>query len=416
MRDRRVVVTGLGAISALGPSVEESWRRARDGHGGIAMHTLDPGEHGPPPQAFPLARVAPGFDKATAEGLGPRACAGLDPFASYLLCAAFEAVAGAALLGDAALERRTAIVVGHGMGGVETLEQSYRRFYGAKSSRMHPTTVPRLMMSAGASAVAMAFGVHGPVFATSSACASSAHAITQGAALIKAGLADIAVVGGSEAVATPGGMCAWDAIHALSPATCRPFSKDRDGMVIGEGAGVLVLEEAEHAFARGAPLRGELVGMGMSSDAFHITQPSLEGTVNAIRQACEDPAVHNAESILISAHGTGTALNDENEAAAIRAVFGARTAGHPVIATKSAHGHLIGGSAAIQAVLGLRALEARTAPPVLNHTAFDPACDVDLVLGEARRIAARHLLLNAFAFGGLNVSLAFARTDTISRS
>jgi nodulation protein E len=256
--------------------------------------------------------------------------------------------------------------------------------------------------------VAMQFGVHGPVFATSSACASSAHAIWQGATMIQSGMADVALVGGSEACATPGSMAGWQAVRALASETCRPFSAGRDGMVMGEGGAALVLEAWEHAEARGATILGEYLGAGMSSDAFHITQPAREGVVAAMRAAVAAGGLLDVEEVLISTHGTGTPLNDENEAGAINTVFAGAAARRPVIATKSAHGHVIGGSAALQAVIALKALEAGLAPPILNMLAPDPKCDVDLVLGKARPITARHALVNAFAFGGLNVALAFA--------
>jgi nodulation protein E len=221
-------------------------------------------------------------------------------------------------------------------------------------------------------------------------------------------LADVAVVGGSEAIATPGCMAGWQAIQALAETTCRPFSKDRDGMVMGDGGAALVLEAWDHATARGALILGEFLGAGMSSDAGHITQPSPEGISAAIRQASLAGGLAQEEEVLIAAHGTGTPLNDPNEAAAIHAVFGDAAMRHPVIATKSAHGHLIGGSAALQAVIALQALRAGFAPPVLNFNEADPDCQVNLVLGEARPIKARRALVNAFAFGGLNVSMAFA--------
>jgi nodulation protein E len=277
-----------------------------------------------------------------------------------------------------------------------------------KSPRLHPSTVPKVMVSAGVSAAAMAFGVRGPVFATSSACASSAHAIAQGAAMIAMGQVDAALVGGSEAISTAGCVRAWDAIRAMSPTTCRPFSADRDGMVLGEGGAVLMIEALDHAEARGATILGELVGWGMSSDAFHITQPSPEGQARAMRQAAVHAGAMEREDILVSAHGTGTPLNDAAETQSLVEVFGERARALPVIATKSAHGHLIGGSAALQAALGLRALAEGLAPPILNFTSRDPACDLDLVVGEARPIASKLLLQNAFAFGGLNVALMFA--------
>lgn len=405
---RRIAVTGLGAVSALGFGAQANWQAAREGRSGIAAHRFDGGPHAPEPVTLPAALTPDGYAAALESRLGRKVSGGLDRFALLGLCAAFEALDQAGLIEHPALGQRTAIVLGHGQGGQETLEKSYERFFGLKSQRMHPATVPKIMVSGGVSAVAMQFGVHGPTFATSSACASSAHAIVQGAGLIQTGLADVAIVGGSEAIATAGCMSGWQAIQALASETCRPFSRDRDGMVMGDGGAVLILEAMDHARARGAEVLGEFLGAGMTSDAFHITQPSLDGTAGAMRQAVANAGLADADEVLISAHGTGTPLNDRNEAASIHAVFGERARRHPVIATKSAHGHLIGGSAALQAVIALQALQAGLAPPVLNHTEPDPECDVDVVLGQVRPIRARHALVNAFAFGGLNVSMAFA--------
>jgi nodulation protein E len=405
---RRICVTGMGAVSCLGAGVEANWTAVREGRSGIAPHRFAGGANAPEPVTLPAALCEDGFAEALERRMGRKISAGLDRFALLALSAAHEALDAAGLLDDAALTERAAIVLGHGQGGQETLEKSYERFFGLKSQRLHPATVPKVMVSGAASAVAMQFGVHGPVFATSSACASSAHAIIQGAGLIQQGLADIAIVGGSEAMATPGCMAGWQAIQALAAESCRPFSLDRDGMVMGEGGAVLVLEARDHAEARGAEILAEYLGAGMSSDAFHITQPSLAGTGAAMRQAVRAAGLEDAPEILISAHGTGTPLNDRNEAATIQAVFGAGARRHPVIATKSAHGHLIGGSAALQAIIAIRALDCGLAPPVLNRNAADPDCDIDLVVGQVRPIRARHALVNAFAFGGLNASMAFA--------
>ncbi len=407
MTARRIAITGLGAVSGLGADVPANWQAVRDGRSAIAWHRFDGGPHAPEPVSFPASLPAEGFAARLEARLGRKVSAGLDRFALYALCAAFEALDQAGLVGHPALDRRTAVVLGHGQGGQATIESQYERFFALKSQRMHPASVPKIMVSGGVSAVAMQFGVHGPVFATSSACASSAHAVVQGAGLIQAGLADIALVGGSEAIATPGCMAGWQAIQALASDTCRPFSLGRDGMVMGEGGAVLVLEAWDHAAARGAAVLGEFLGAGMTSDAGHLTQPSLDGVTAAMRQACAAAALDAGEALLISAHGTGTPLNDRCEAAAIWQVLGEGAARHPVIATKSAHGHLIGGSAALQAVIALEALRAGLAPPVLNFLEPDPECTADLVLGEARPIAARRALVNAFAFGGLNVSLVF---------
>ena len=405
----RIAVTGLGAISALGTSLEENWQAAVAGRGGIARHVLGEGEYGPGPVELPLALVAEGYATALDAGLGRPVAAGLDPFARFILAPALEALEQAGLRGHEVLNTRTAVVFGHGFGGLATLESGYERYFGLKSPRMHPSTVPRGMLSAGVSAVAMTFEIRGPVFATSSACASSAHAIAPGAQMIATGQVDCALVGGSEAISTAGSVRAWEAIRAMSPTTCRPFSADRDGMVLGEGGAVLLLESWDHATARGATILGELVGWGMSSDAFHITQPSPDGQARAVRQAAVMAKALDRDDLLVSAHGTGTPLNDAAETQSLIEVFGETGRGLPVIATKSAHGHLIGGSAALQAAIGLRALQEGLAPPIQNFTDRDPACALNLTLGEAKPIAATLLLQNAFAFGGLNVALMFAK-------
>jgi nodulation protein E len=406
--DRRIVVTGMGAISALGSDAQAAWDGVRSGRSGIGPHVFDAGSHGPGPVTLPAAMAPEGFQNAFEVRFGRKVSSGLDRFALLALCAAYEALEQADLVDHPALRDHAAIVLGHGQGGFETLEKSYERFFGMKNQRLHPATVPKVMVSGAVSAVAMQFGIHGPVFATSSACASSAHAIVQGAGLIASGQADIAIVGGSEAIATPSSMAAWMAVQALAESTCRPFSRDRDGMVMAEGGAVLVLETLEHAQARGARILGEYLGAGMTSDAFHITQPSLEGTAAAIRKACAAAGVGDDDTLLIVAHGTGTVLNDQNEAASIHAVFGEAARRHPVIATKSAHGHLIGGSAALQTVIALNSLAEGMAPPIQNYLGDDPACDLNLIVDQARPIEAKKALLNAFAFGGLNVSMVFA--------
>jgi nodulation protein E len=406
---RRIAITGLGAVCALGSSVDEVWAAAVAGRGGIVRQTLPAAQHGPPSDEQPLARAPEGWSAALESRLGRPASAGVDPFARFALAAASEAVDAAGLTGHGVLSERAAVVMGHGQGGQETMEASYERYFGQNSPRVHPATVPKSMLSAGVSAVAMAYGIHGPVFATSSACASSAHAIAQGASLIVSGLADVAIVGGSEAIITPASLRSWEAIRATSSTTCRPFSVDRDGMVLGEGGGALILEDWDHATARGAKILGELVGVGMSSDAHHITMPSPEGAARAIRAAATQAGVMETGEVLVSAHGTGTPLNDVSETKALKAVFGDRATALPVIATKSAHGHLIGGSAALQSVIALRALAEGMAPPILNFTARDPEIDLDLVVGAARAISSQYLIQNAFAFGGLNVSLVFKK-------
>ena len=404
-----IVVTGLGAVSALGTSASENWNAARDGRGGIRTHLFDPGPHGPEPHTTPAALVGVDLAKLLETTLGRQVGSSLDPFAMFALKVCHEALLQANLLGTAALERRCAVVLGHGFAGIHSMEASYERFYGRRSGKLHPLTVPKVMVSAPASAVSMEFGIKGPVFSVSSACASSGHAIAQAASLIRCGAADIAVAGGSEAIATPACLRAWEGLRAMSDSVCRPFSQGRDGMTIGEGGAALVLESEEHALGRGASILGRLTGVGMSSDAHHWTQPSLDGATTSMRAALAQAGQAGDRPLLISTHGTGTPLNDRNEAAAIRAVFGSSTPSHPVIATKSAHGHLIGASTALQAVIALQAMNSGLAPPILGWLGPDPDCDVDLVLDTARAIDVHGILLNAFAFGGLNTSLVFER-------
>ncbi|HUO11181.1 MAG TPA: beta-ketoacyl-[acyl-carrier-protein] synthase family protein [Caulobacteraceae bacterium] len=402
----RLVVTGLGAISALGHTADENYAAAREGRGGIAAQIIDPGQYGPEPWSMPVAYVGDDAVTALEVSLGRRVGASLDLFTVCALKASHEALAQAGLIGER-LGPRAAVVMGSGIGGLRTLEKGYERFFGVRSGKIHPLTVPRCMVSAPSSAVAMEFGAEGPVFSTTSACASSGHAVTQGAMMIRAGLADVAVVGGSEAMACPAGIRVWEGLQAMSETSCRPFSTGRDGFVMGEGGAAMVIERESHAAKRGGKPIAYLDGFGQTSDAFHWTQPSLEGVSACMRQAVEPAGLLDDEEVLISAHGTGTPLNDKNEADALYEVFGPRGRTHPVIATKSAHGHLIGGSAALQAVIGLKALQAGFAPPILNYLGRDEEIDLNLVLGEARPITARSMLANAFAFGGLNVSLAF---------
>ncbi len=403
----RIVVTGLGAVSALGLSVDETWAAARDGVGGIAPMLIDPGPNGPEGHTTPVAMVKGDALAATEAALGRRVGASLDAFGLYAVKASHEALAQAGLLGT--LGARTAAVYGHGFAGLHTLEEGFERFYGRKAARLHPLTVPKVMVSAPVSAIAMEFGVKGPVFGVTSACSSSGHAIAQGASLLTSGMADVAIVGGSEAINTPGCLRAWEGLQAMSPTTCRPFSEGRDGMAIGEGAASMIIETLEHAQKRGATILAELTGVGMSSDAFHWTQPSLEGALAAMRPAAEQAGLLDGGQVLVSAHGTGTPLNDKNETQAIHALFGETAMRHPVIATKSLHGHLIGASLALQGVIGLEALRHGLAPAIQNYLGPDPECDLNLVLGEARPIETRRLMLNAFAFGGLNTTLVFER-------
>jgi nodulation protein E len=274
-------------------------------------------------------------------------------------------------------------------------------------ARMHPFSIPRAMTNAGASAIAMELALRGPAFTVSTACSSANHALGQAMWLIRHGAAEVALAGGSEAPFCRGHLKAWEALRAVSPDTCRPFSRDRAGMILGEGAAILVLEEMERAVARGARIYAELAGFGMSADAFHLTQPSPEGAAHAMRAALLDAGLRPEDIGYVNAHGTGTAANDPAEAKALRLVFGDRARQLPVSSTKSMHGHALGAAGALEGVATVLALHHGVLPPTANFTAADPECDLDVIPNAARQQEAAAAISSSFAFGGLNAVLAF---------
>ncbi|WP_174300144.1 beta-ketoacyl synthase [Caulobacter sp. S45] len=401
---RRVVVTGMGCVSGLGQGVEATWARLARGEGAIAPFSRSYGEH--PGLSFQgPAAAAPLLDLSALEArLGGRALANLDPLSVFAATAAHEALDRAGLLGHASLDTRTAILFGAGSGGNATFEDGFSRIYDRKLGSVHPLTIPKSMLGAPAAQLSMLFGVRGLTFSLSSACASSAHAIGEGMHMIRAGRCDVALVGGGEACLTLGSWLGWAALRTLAPDTCRPFSTGRKGLVLGEGAAMLVLESEAHAQARGAPVLAEMAGLGAASDAHHLTAPHVDGASAAIRAAHLDAGLALEAPALVSSHGTGTILNDRTEAQAMRAVYGEAMAGKTVIATKSAHGHLIGGGGALEFIIGISALQHRLAPPVLNRLGPDPECDLPLAL-EPTPLDCEALVSNSFAFGGLNAVL-----------
>ncbi|MET0240633.1 MAG: beta-ketoacyl-[acyl-carrier-protein] synthase family protein [Sphingobium sp.] len=392
---QRVVITGMGCVSGLGIGLDATWTRARDGRGAIGA-IQRPG----------LSGVAAAIDDADQPDPRPnwRRLGKLDPLSLYALTAATEALGAAGLVDHAVLRNRTAIVVGCGSNGNATVDTAYERLYARGAAKVHPQTIPSSMISAPAAHIAMAFGVHGPTFVLASACASSTHAMGEAMHMIRSGRVDVAITGGAEACLTPGSWMAWQSLGAMAADTCRPFSLGRQGMVLGEGAAMLVLESEGHARDRGAAIWGEVLGYGASSDATDMTAPDIDGIVAAIRSAHDDAGIDPAAPALISSHGTGTPLNDAAETRALHAVYGRHLGGHAVIATKSAHGHMIGATGAMEFILGIMALKHGVAPPVLNHLAPDPDCDLPLVTAQ-RPINQSILISNSFAFGGLNAVL-----------
>jgi nodulation protein E len=307
------------------------------------------------------------------------------------------------------LKESAAIVTGSCVGGKTTEDIGFHDVYKLGLNRVHPLTIPKTMANAGASHISMEFGITGPSFTISTACASAGHAIGQAFWMVRSGMTDLAITGGSEAPFSFGILKAWEAMRVVSPETCRPFSKDRRGMVLGEGSAMFVLESLEAAQARGARIHAEIVGVGMSADACHITQPSADGAARAMRAALRDAGLKPEQIGYINAHGTGTVANDLTETAAIKAVFGEYAARLPVSSTKSMHGHALGAAAALECLATVLALRDGVLPPTANFSLPDPECDLDVIPNQARAVQVEYALSNSFAFGGLNAVLALRR-------
>jgi len=333
----------------------------------------------------------------------------LDRFAQFAVVAAREAVADSGIEWTPELRERAAIVTGSCVGGKSTEDEGFQGLYEFKRPRVNPLTIPKAMENAGASRISIETGITGPTYTLSTACSSSNHAIGHAFWLVRNGVADAALAGGSEAPFCLGNLKAWEAMRVVSPDTCQPFSKNRRGMILGEGGAILVLETLEAAQARGARIYAEIAGFGMSSDAHHLTQPTVEGPARAMRAALGDAGAAAEAVGYINAHGTATPANDPTETAAIRMVFGAHADRLAVSSTKSMHGHALGAAGAIEAVATVLALRHGILPPTANFEEPDPQCDLDVVPNQARAAEAEWALSNSFAFGGLNAVLAFRR-------
>jgi nodulation protein E len=401
--NRRVAVTGIGAISSFGATFSDLWSGLSAGRSAIRPLTLVP----PGSLRFPNAAEVPDYNPlAYFEEKDEQM---LDRFAQFAAVAAREAIHNSGLEFSPELQERTAIALGCSGGGKATEDDGFHHLYALKEPRVSPLTIARAMSNAGASRVSLEFGITGPVFTVSTACSSSNHAIGQAFRMVRSGEVEIAIAGGSEAPLSMGFLKAWEAMRVVAPDTCRPFSADRRGLILGEGAAVLILEPEERARARGAKILGEIAGFGMSSDAHHITQPSAAGAARAMRSALADAGIA-AEAIgYVNAHGTGTSANDATESEAIRTVFGAHAAKLLVSSTKSMHGHALGAAGALEAAATLGALHFGVIPPTANFTAPDPACDLDVVPNTPRKAEVDGALSNSFAFGGLNAVLVFRR-------
>ena len=408
---RRVVVTGLGAVTPIGNSVAEYWSGLTSGRNGVASITLFDAEK----HACRFAAEVKDFDPT--GFLEPKEAKRWDRFCKFGVVAAKQALADAGLEITDANAERIGVSIGSGVGGLLTMETQAHVLEGKGPGRVSPFTVPMMIPNMATGLAAIALGAKGPSSAVATACAAGSNAIGDAFRLLQMGKADAMICGGAESAITPLGVAGFASAKALSfrnddPATAsRPFDKERDGFVIGEGAGVLVLETLEHAEARGATILAEMVGYGTTCDAHHITSPTPGGVggAAAMRLALEDGGL-TAESIdYVNAHGTSTPANDSNETAAIKSALGSRAHQIPVSSTKSMTGHLLGGSGGIEAVACVLALQHHVVPPTINHANPDPECDLDVVPNTARELKLGTVLSNSFGFGGHNVCLAFRR-------
>ncbi|MGH9647241.1 MAG: beta-ketoacyl-[acyl-carrier-protein] synthase family protein [Bryobacteraceae bacterium] len=400
----RVAVTGIGAISAFGQTYPDLWAGIAAGRSAIRPLTLVP----PGVLRFPNAAEVPDFDPL--RHFEEKEAQMLDRFAQFAAVAAREAVKTSGIEFSPELAERTAIVLGCSGGGKSTEDDGFHHLYGLKEPRVSPLTIARAMSNAGASRVSLEYGITGPVFTISSACSSANHALGQAFRMVRSGEVEVAIAGGSEAPLSMGFLKAWEAMRVVAPDTCRPFSSDRRGLILGEGAAVLILEPVERARARGATVLGEIAGFGMSSDAHHITQPSALGAARAIKAALADAQLEPDDIGYVNAHGTGTLSNDATETEAIRNVFGEHAQKLLVSSTKSMHGHALGAAGALEAAATLGALQRGLIPPTANFIAADPACDLDVVPNTPRPAQVEFAISNSFAFGGLNAVLVFRKS------
>ena len=396
----RVVITGAGTINALGGSVSETLQAMREGQLGIGplqMRDLDR-------LSVKIGGQIKDFDPEA--HFDRQKLALYDRVTQLVLLASREAMAQSGLEITEELSETTGVVLGTAAGGMNTWDDNFRSVYEEGKNRVHPFVVPKLMTNAAASHLSMAHNIKGPSLTVSTACASSNHAIGLAFQMVRSGMARAMLAGGGDAMLTFGGIKAWEGLRVMSKTACRPFSANRSGMVQGEGAGVFVLETYEGAKARGAEILAELIGFSMTSDAGDIVMPNQQGAVRAIRGALRDACLDPQDIGYINAHGTGTAANDKTECAAVTEAFGAHAPALMMSSTKSMHGHLIGGTGAVELLACLMALRDGVIAPTIGYEQPDPNCALDVVPNVARQAKVTATLSNAFAFGGMNAVLA----------
>jgi nodulation protein E len=400
-KGRRVAVTGMGVVSSLGTGVERFWPAIKRGECGIG-----------PIKGFPLQDLyitigaeVRDFDPKERCNTKPLLLA--DRYSQFAGAAGSEAVAQAGLETPFRNGERAASIIGSGIGGLATLEKAYEDLFVAKKKATHPLSLLRTIASSAAAHVSIDHGIRGPVFGTVSACSTAAHAIGLAFQMIRGGAVDVALAGASEASITFGSMRAWQAMRVLSPDGCFPFSKRRNGTVLGEGAGILCLEAMEHANARGATILAELLGFGMTSDAADMVNPDVNGPTSAMRIALADAGLSPSDIDYLNAHGTATAANDVNETRAIKQVFGAHANRLSVSSTKSMHGHCLGAGGGVEAVVCIQAMRDGFVPATAGFDEPGEECDLDYTPNEGRHREVGYTMSNSFAFGGLNAVLVF---------
>ena len=404
---RRVVVTGMGVVTPIGLNVADFWQGLHEARSGVS----DVG--GFPLEDLKILIAAQIKDFEPRDHLRgfkrDKIIMHADRYSWFAAAAADQAVKQSGLEVPFVDPYRTACIIGSGAGGLVTYEKAYRDLFIENKRATHPLTLLRIIGSSASAHVGIEFGVKGPTFATCSACSTATHAIGTARDYIEHGLVDVAIAGASESVINYGTMKAWQALHVLSPEGCFPFSKKRNGTVLGEGAGILVLEEYEHAKARGATILAELCGYGMTSDAQDMVNPDIEGPKVAMELALQDADLEPTAIQYLNAHGTATTLNDKNETNAIKAVYGDHAYKLAVSSTKSMHGHPLGAGGGIEAVACIKAIEEGWVPPTANLEEADPECDLDYVPNVGRDMQVDYAMSNSFAFGGLNAVLVFGK-------
>jgi 3-oxoacyl-[acyl-carrier-protein] synthase II len=413
MDKRRVVISGIGMISPLGIGNEPTWRGLLDGRSGVdRISKFDPSAF-----ACQIAGEVRGFEPG--QWIEKKEVKKSDTFIHYAIAAAQMAVDDAKLDTNACDAERMGVIIGSGIGGLPLIEEMHTKLMERGPSRISPFFIPGLIVNLAAGQISIRFTCKGPSSAPATACATGAHAIGDAFKIIQRDDADVMFAGGTEAVITPLAVGGFGAMRALStrnddPKTAsRPWDLNRDGFVMGEGAGIVLLEEREHAIARGAKIYCELTGYGMSSDAYHITSPAEDGSgmINVMRRALKDAGLKPEEIDYINAHGTSTPLGDKAETVAIKGVFGEHAYKLAVSSTKSMTGHLLGAAGGLEAAISAMVVKEGMLPPTINHETPDPDCDLDYVPNQARQKQVRHVLSNSFGFGGTNATLVFSRHE-----